>query len=162
MSGKPLAYDILLNCKICKKEFFACRVNNIYCSNPCRRRAGYENFKNKNKNELEILAKKKLVTSRKHRGSLRRFIIALKLTAGCADCGYDQHPSALDFDHLFDKRREIGSFSTIRSAVPEIEKCDIVCSNCHRIRTCNRKQGFYGKGNGRHSYSFRDLLGRSE
>jgi hypothetical protein len=52
------------------------------------------------------------------------------------------HPECLDLDHrpgeikLFDISK-----STTRSlalVIAEAEKCDVVCSNCHRIRTMAR------------------------
>lgn len=52
----------------------------------------------------------------------------------------------MDFDHIdpTTKIRCVGNYVTSRKKVyQEIEKCELVCSNCHRIRTYNRKQ--YGK-----------------
>ena len=44
----------------------------------------------------------------------RALIDAYKVKAGCADCGYNLHPEALDFDHLPGtvKRFGIGAAST--------------------------------------------------
>ena len=61
----------------------------------------------------------------------------------CADCGEDD-VLVLEFDHLRDK-----SFSIpwgIRNrpwalVLAEIEKCEVVCANCHRRRTI-RRAGF--------------------
>ena len=58
----------------------------------------------------------------------------------CADCGEDD-VLVLEFDHLRDK-----SFSIpwgIRNrpwslVLAEIEKCEVVCANCHRRRTATR------------------------
>lgn len=69
---------------------------------------------------------------------------AIKLTAGCADCGYDGHPAALDFDHLagYEKSKEVASMylAAITRLFTEIMKCEVVCANCHRIRTFSRKR----------------------
>ncbi len=63
----------------------------------------------------------------------------MKLDAGCTDCGYNAAPEALDFDHVRgDKKRNVSSCKTIQSALDEAEKCEVVCANCHRIRTLDR------------------------
>lgn len=68
----------------------------------------------------------------------------VKLAMGCADCGYAEHPAALDFDHAPGELK-VKSLSdmarnghTIEAIEAEMDKCDVVCANCHRIRTFNR------------------------
>lgn len=60
----------------------------------------------------------------------------------CADCGGIFHPIAMDFDHTDDNKIGNVSALVLRSSwdkvLKEIEKCDLVCSNCHRVRTYNR------------------------
>jgi hypothetical protein len=70
------------------------------------------------------------------------WINALKVSRGCKDCGYNQHAVALDFDHLRDKKLKIAqSLHRGRQVVErEIAKCDVVCANCHRVRTHWRRQ----------------------
>jgi hypothetical protein len=67
-----------------------------------------------------------------------------KLSRGCADCGYNAHPAALDFDHLPGtvKVRDIKRGTQLGwvALQAEVEKCDVVCANCHRIRTVNRRR----------------------
>lgn len=62
-----------------------------------------------------------------------------------ADCGYNDHPAALDFDHRPDtvKVRDIKSGQQLGwdALIEEIAKCDVVCANCHRIRTVTRRSG---------------------
>lgn len=66
-----------------------------------------------------------------------------KIKTGCIDCGYNKHPYALDFDHLRDKKYNIGSLARSRVAREtlwgEIEKCEVRCANCHRIKTYERR-----------------------
>ena len=64
----------------------------------------------------------------------------------CMDCGNSFPPVAMDFDHRpgDGKFKDIsllvnGAYSIARIDA-EIAKCDIVCSNCHRIRTHERGQ----------------------
>jgi hypothetical protein len=63
----------------------------------------------------------------------------------CGDCGGRFQPCAMDFDHRDPgtKRsmvtRMIGRVGTER-ILAEVAKCDIVCANCHRLRTFDRRQ----------------------
>jgi hypothetical protein len=68
----------------------------------------------------------------------------------CEDCGHWFTWCAMDFDHRPGevKERTIASFGGYRASSKniarvekEIAKCDLICSNCHRIRThVTRKQ----------------------
>ena len=66
---------------------------------------------------------------------------ALKLESGCVDCGYNKDPVALDFDHLpeYEKKFNLsGSTRSLKVLMEEASKCEVVCANCHRIRTRDR------------------------
>jgi hypothetical protein len=66
-----------------------------------------------------------------------RFLLGYFATHPCADCG-ESDPIVLEFDHLGDKLFNIGEALTYRnweSILAEIEKCEVVCANCHRRRT---------------------------
>lgn len=73
----------------------------------------------------------------------------IKLEQGCADCGYKGSAYALQFDHIGDDKKESVS-NLIRSdyawstILVEIGKCEVVCANCHAIRTKNRGQHYSG------------------
>lgn len=73
------------------------------------------------------------------------YIQAIKLERGCADCGYRANAVALDFDHLPGHVKEY-RLATMAAGLKkekidaEIAKCDVVCANCHRIRTANRRE----------------------
>jgi hypothetical protein len=59
----------------------------------------------------------------------------------CMDCG-ETDPVVLEFDHLRDKRFNIGTAVTRygwEAILAEIEKCEVVCANCHRRRTARRR-----------------------
>lgn len=64
------------------------------------------------------------------------------MSIGCVDCGYNKHPDALDFDHTDGKTRNIGTLRSMKRVLEEIErhKCEVVCANCHRIRTAERRK----------------------
>jgi len=70
----------------------------------------------------------------------RKILNEIKLSRGCADCGYNSHPAALDFDHIGEKSFPMHLAVNKKEEVflKEIEKCEVVCANCHRIRTQNR------------------------
>lgn len=69
---------------------------------------------------------------------------AIKVERGCADCGYREHPAALEFDHRpgeeksFNIGEKMGCYSLTR-IMEEIAKCEVVCANCHAIRTVERR-----------------------
>lgn len=91
-----------------------------------------------------------LAVRQKRRAQRRLKMIRLqqqiKLERGCVDCGYKDHAAALDFDHIPTKGEKMGNVSRVASQgrieimLSEIEKCEVVCANCHRIRTYNRLQ----------------------
>lgn len=59
----------------------------------------------------------------------------------CMDCGGRFPSVAMDFDHV--RGTKVSNVSLLRAHAvetirEEIAKCDVVCSNCHRIRTAKR------------------------
>jgi hypothetical protein len=64
----------------------------------------------------------------------------------CTDCGFKYPPYVMDFDHLpqFEKYFPIGVLVNKRvskdTILEEISKCEVVCANCHRLRTRARGQ----------------------
>lgn len=72
----------------------------------------------------------------------RRALNEYKISVGCFGCGYNSHWAALEFDHLpeFQKSRTVASlcYASWDAIWQEIAKCDVVCSNCHSIRTVQR------------------------
>lgn len=65
----------------------------------------------------------------------------------CLDCGQKLPSYCMDFDHVRgeEKVTNIGAAiakwaSSPELLIKEIAKCDVVCSNCHRIRTFTRKK----------------------
>lgn len=81
--------------------------------------------------------------SKRIQAEIRAFIIDSKKRP-CADCKVQYPPYVMDFDHLPGQKKR-GLLSNDRlwgmnTAKQEIAKCEVVCSNCHRIRTHTRKQ----------------------
>jgi hypothetical protein len=80
-----------------------------------------------------------------HKRELRLVRTALLIeffeTHPCADCG-ETDPVVLEFDHLYDKAFNIGTHLLQRkwqTILDEIAKCEVVCANCHRRRTAQRR-----------------------
>jgi len=82
------------------------------------------------------------VVSELKRQRRRNFLYSVKQTYGCEDCGYNENPVALQFDHLpeFDKINRISALTkgNFTKLIDEIVKCEVVCANCHAIRTHQR------------------------
>lgn len=81
---------------------------------------------------------KKYETRYKKRISLKkRDLIDKYKEVPCTDCGNTFPTCCMDFDHKYDKKFNIatGLCRSDESLLKEIDKCDVVCSNCHRIRT---------------------------
>jgi hypothetical protein len=82
---------------------------------------------------------KKTYLDRKKKNQIKRakiFYDWLK-TESCVDCG-NSDIRVLEFDHQRDKSFNIASKikdMTFETLQKEIEKCEVVCANCHRIRT---------------------------
>lgn len=83
----------------------------------------------------------------KSRRKKRDLIADVKTSIGCTDCGYDTHPDALQFDHLpkydksFNVSRMISWDLDIGLILEEIAKTEVVCANCHAVRTATRREG---------------------
>jgi hypothetical protein len=69
----------------------------------------------------------------------RTWIDGLKASP-CNDCGRCYPPVAMDFDHLENKLVSVAQmWSWSRARVEdEIRKCQLVCANCHRVRSVSR------------------------
>ena len=63
----------------------------------------------------------------------------------CVDCG-EPDPIVLQFDHV--RGKKIKKVSTMiktyawQAVLEEIEKCDVVCANCHSKRTAKQQKWY--------------------
>jgi hypothetical protein len=104
---------------------------------PCRSAYGREHYEANRERYIDQAAASK----RKLRLVRTKYLIEFFETHPCIDCG-ETDPVVLEFDHLRDKTFAIGpQLSTKRwqSILDEIEKCEVVCANCHRRRTARRR-----------------------
>ena len=85
-----------------------------------------------------------LEKAKRRKEQVRDFIRQAK-NKPCADCNQMYPYYVMQFDHVRgDKRLNIGNVSSrglsMSKLVKEIGKCDVVCANCHAIRTHQREK----------------------
>jgi len=76
----------------------------------------------------------------------RRYVLDYLIEHPCVDCG-ETNPIVLEFDHVRGKKVEaiavlVKSIVTLERLQSEIDKCDVRCANCHRIKTA-KEQGWH-------------------
>lgn len=63
----------------------------------------------------------------------------------CMDCGFiPTVPEQMEYDHRENKLGTVSQLirrGSISKTKEEINKCDLVCANCHRLRTALRRKG---------------------
>lgn len=121
-------------CKNCRSIDRA----NKYVDNKEKELAYNRDYK---KNNPEKRKKTSRESAAKNLASFRLFLNKTK-DVPCFDCGVKYPPCAMDFDHINPslKKFNISEAQCVRNEIllQEIEKCDIVCANCHRIREHDR------------------------
>jgi len=87
------------------------------------------------RNRQHLLAKQ-AEKNKKLRERQRQWLIDYKKGLACVRCG-ENHPATLQFHHRNHEEKEFEialytalSFSKAR-LLAEIEKCDVICANCH-------------------------------
>ena len=98
---------------------------------------------NREKHKRQYLAQQ-----RSRVAKIRTGIRWYKQTNGCMDCGITDW-RVLEFDHIPERGAKLFNIGgTTWNALPtlwkEIQKCDVVCANCHAIRTRERGQWVNG------------------
>ena len=83
------------------------------------------------------------VSKAKQKAHLYKYIRDYKERHPCADCGIQYPYYVMDFDHVRGRKHknvmELVPTLSKKKIDEEIAKCEIVCSNCHRVRTHMRK-----------------------
>ena len=74
----------------------------------------------------------------------REFASRVKKILGCAFCGYKTNAVALHFDHI-DRQKKSGIISLMvngsrQRLKNEMKKCQVLCANCHAIKTHTQKE----------------------
>jgi len=85
----------------------------------------------------------------------RQITNRIKVSLGCESCGYNAHPSALQFDHIdpatkYRTRKGAlvhlsdmigGGRYSLETVLAEIAKCRVLCANCHAVHTHTVQRG---------------------
>ena len=82
--------------------------------------------------------------NKKQRKRNREYVKGIRERSCCIDCG-ESNSILLDFDHVKgNKKMNISDMSrsaySIDSIQREIDKCEVRCSNCHRLITHQRRE----------------------
>lgn len=94
------------------------------------------------KTHYERNREKYLKKAKDKRADIREFIKSKK-NKPCMDCSVHYPTHIMQFDHISgEKLFNIGEWSAVgkgkKQIENEIEKCDVVCANCHAERTYKR------------------------
>jgi len=76
--------------------------------------------------------------NQKNRNRASEYIQEAKKGKSCCKCGYDKHHAALEFHHIDPSTKVLEVAAMVRTyglekIKEEIDKCILICSNCHRI-----------------------------
>jgi len=95
----------------------------------------------KNKEKVKI---KSSISNKSIRLINRTFIFDYLMKNPCVVCG-ETDPVVLEFDHLKNKKIEVAKLinnSSIKKITEEINKCQVLCSNCHKRKTAKHQNWF--------------------
>jgi hypothetical protein len=110
-------------CKECRKDYWQ-----EYISKPENRKKHRE----KSRKRATI-----------NRQKIFEFVRKLKEGQPCTDCGNSYPYYVMHYDHLGDKEECVSILkaqgATKKRILKEIEKCELVCANCHAERTHQRR-----------------------
>lgn len=90
-------------------------------------------------------SERQLAIRRARKRGLAVWLWEMKRGKPCADCGQSFHPVAMHWDHtgtdkVINISRAVNHGWTRERILLELAKCELVCSNCHSIRTYTRKR----------------------
>ena len=85
----------------------------------------------------------RLARNRAHNSAARAWMASLKKGISCSDCGGAFPVWVMHWDHLpeFEKAGDISVMVQSRTrevVLAELKKCELVCANCHVMRTVAR------------------------
>ena len=82
--------------------------------------------------------------NKRRQSEFMAWYVSLKEGQPCADCGGVFHPAAMQWDHLpgFEKADNLSLLARRggrQRVLDEIAKCELVCANCHAVRSHVRR-----------------------
>ena len=104
---------------------------------PKQQKAAQKAWYEKNK---ELTYERTKTTREKRKEIIRK----IKESSPCLDCHISYPYYIMHFDHLdsktkIDKISSLVNTGKIKNILEEIEKCELLCANCHSIRTWKRQ-----------------------
>lgn len=92
----------------------------------------------------ETHKEKVIARNNRYRKEMRAEIAALKEAQPCTDCGVSYPSYVMQYDHIGDDKvtdvaKAITRMWSRKKIYEEIAKCELVCANCHAIRTHTRR-----------------------
>ena len=104
------------------------------------RREYDRNWYHKHKGEILPKKRERRMVARNRN---KAYILEYFKSHPCADCG-NSNPVVFDFDHIsgekkYDLSKLIQQGASITLMQCEIDKCEVRCANCHRIRHNNER-----------------------
>jgi len=130
--------DRVFCCKRCANAFKCKKYHAVHADKRNAKRR--EVYRERMATDPEFVEKNRAYARTNNR-RVRRMLADYKTRTGCTDCGYKENAAALDFDHVSgEKAFNLSSVNSIAKALTEIGKCEVVCANCHRVRTYKRMQ----------------------
>jgi hypothetical protein len=143
----------MIQCKYCRAKFKPVHKRNTICPDPeCKNAAQRERYRTWVDNHPD--GPKEASRLRRERygesvwpakQALGIAVTELKATTPCMDCGGTFPAECMDFDHRPDETKShcVGTMvahgHNAEATWAEIAKCDLICANCHRIRTRHRR-----------------------
>ena len=125
-------------CKGCGVDISNRKADAKVCSRKC-----YNEVNRGRRNEINRACAKRRYQKN------RKLLWMYLLEHPCENCGED-NPACLDLDHI-DPALKVASISDVTMSwsweriMKEIEKCRVLCANCHRIRTYDQFGWYKGE-----------------
>jgi hypothetical protein len=142
----PLFKDT--ECKHCAKRFDQAYPDQEYCRTECSVAAHNKRRYARRSQDPVYMAEKNRWQSDYNKSRMASFATVMRLIKlqKCQDCDFvPTVPDQMDFDHRNpeEKWKQISDIHPMvqwRRVIRELQKCDLVCANCHRLRTFHQRQ----------------------
>lgn len=123
-------------CRACTKEY----SRTYYLDKAEQLKKQAARYRKENRNSMAKRVEKRRRENAEH-------VFELKSKSPCTDCGVVYPPYVMDFDHIGPKKKNVSGMVNaayrLDTLKKEIAQCEVVCANCHRIRTFKRGQWKY-------------------
>lgn len=133
-------------CSSCNKEKSLSEFNKKsgkknhqpYCR-LCDNERSRKYYADNKEHHIKVIAER----NKQYKKETDEYIRGIKSNTKCADCKKKYHWFQMDFDHVRGKKDRpvsemVAQKVSLTRIKAEIDKCELVCANCHRLRTFNR------------------------